>query len=376
MQRKPLIIIFVVVHAILTSCGGGNAGAAPEGERIPMEYADLLTLSQCDGYVYAQIRNPWDTTTVLHSYILIARDTPLPGSLPKGDVVRTPLRASVVYTLVHTALIDELGAYDQIRGVCDRRYITIDKLQADCRKGRIRDLGEGLNPDIEGIIDLAPDAILLSPFQNAGGYGRLGKLGIPIIECADYMETSAMGRAEWIKFYGLLYGREEQAQAIFDSVAHNYGQLRQLAHTAHTRPTVVTDLKYGSTWYVPGGNSTTGRLLADAAADYIYRETTDCGSLALDPETVFDRAIDADIWIIRYNQATDKTYSELAAEYANYTQMQAFRRHNVYACNTEQVPFYREAPFHPDLLLRDFIKILHPELLPHHRLRYYKRMEK
>jgi len=375
---KPLLnIIFVVALAILTSCGGGRAGfSAQAGEEIPLEYADLLSLTQCDGYTYAQIRNPWDTTAVLHAYILVGRDQPLPRPLPRGDVVRIPLQRSVVNTLVHCALVDELGAYGQIKGVCDLPYISIDKIQQAVLDGQIQDLGEGLNPNIERLIELAPDAILLSPFQNDGGYGRLSKLGIPVIECADYMETSALGRAEWIRFYGLLYGREEQARAIFDGVARRYNALSRLAASAPDRPTVVTDLKYGSAWYVPGGNSTTGRLLADAGGDYVFKETAENGSIALDPEVVFDRAIDADIWVIRYNQATDKTYDELAREYANYARMSAFRRRSVYACNTERVPFYSQVPFHPDLLLADFIKILHPALLADQPLRYYQRMEK
>ncbi len=368
-------IILLLALAISTSCGGGSASSTAQGEEIPMQYADLLRMKQCDGYVYVQVLNPWDSASVLHSYILVDKSASMPAYLPKGDVVRVPLQNSVVYSLVHCALIDEIGAYDQIRGVCDLRYIDMQKVQDDVRRGKIRNLGEGLNPNIEDIIDMSPDAILLSPFQNAGGYGRLSKLSIPIIECADYMETSAMGRAEWIRFFGLLYGCQQQADSIFAEVSREYETLKSLAATATTHPTVITDLKYGSTWYVPGGRSTTGRLLSDAAADYIYKDNPDNGSLALAPEVVFERSMNADIWIIRYNQATSKTYDEIAQEYTNYSRMRAFTNHNIYACNTLLVPFYSEVPFHPDRLLREFVKILHPELLPEYQLQYYQRIE-
>ena len=375
-SQSSFYIIFVVAFAILASCGGGNAlSVSAEGTDVEMEYADLLTMKQCDGYIYAEIRNPWDTATVLHSYILIDKNAPQPKHLPKGDIVRTPLSNSVVYTLVHCGLIDELGAYNQIKGVCDLRYIDIPKLQRDVKAGKIKDLGEGLNPNIEDVIDMSPDAILLSPFQDDGGYGRLGKLGIPIVECADYMETSALGRAEWMKFYGLLYGKEQVADSLFRSIVSRYNELKQLARTAKEHPTVVTDTKYGAMWYVPAGGSTTGRLLADAGADYIFKDYPESGNLTLAPETVFDMAADAEFWMIRYNQATDKTYDELAQEYANYSQMAAFRHHNIYACNTDHIPFYKEAPFHPELLLEDLIKIFHPGILKDSGLRYYKRME-
>ena len=368
-------IILLLALVISTSCGGGSASSV-EGEEIPMHYADLLRMKQCDGYVYVQVLNPWDSASVLHSYILIEKNAPVPAGKPKGDIVRVPLENSVVYSLVHCALIDEIGGYDKIRGVCDLRYITMDKVQRDAKKGKIRNLGEGLNPNIEDIIDMSPDAILLSPFQNAGGYGRLSKLGVPIIECADYMETSAMGRAEWVRFFGMLYGCQQQADSIFNSVRQNYESLKKLAATAQTHPSVITDLKYGATWYVPGGKSTTGMLLADAAANYIYKDNTDNGSLALEPEVVFEKAMDADIWIIRYNQAVSKTYDDIAQEYTNYSRMRAFTNHNIYACNTEFVPFYSEVPFHPDRLLRDYIKILHSELLPDYTLEYYERIKK
>ena len=377
MKYKPhfLFIIFVVAIAILTACGGGNALATDAaGEEIEVQYASLLTLRRGEGYVYAQIRNPWDSTAILHSYVLIDKEAELPKDLPKGDIVRTPLTNSVVYTMVHCGLIDELGAYQRIKGVCDLRYIEIDKVQRDVRQGKIRDLGEGLNPNIEDVIDMSPDAILLSPFQNDGGYGRLGKLGIPIIECADYMETSALGRAEWMKFYGMLYGREDFADSLFSQIVLRYDSLRHMAATAKERPTVVTDLKYGAIWYVPGGNSTTGHLLADAGADYIFKDTPESGNLSLAPETVFDHAVNAEFWLIRYNQATEKTYDELAQEYANYANLSAFRNRNIYACNTELTAFYREAPFHPDLLLKDYIKIFHPDLLKSHKNRYYKKL--
>lgn len=341
-----------------------------------MDYSSLLTIQQCEDYIYAQIKDPWDSAHILHKYILVDKDAERPATLPEGDVVRIPLTNSVVYTSVHCSLVDELGAYSSIKGVCDLKYIDIEKLQKDCSEGKIADLGEGTNPNIEAIIELSPDAILLSPFQNSGGYGKLGKLGIPIIECADYMETSALGRAEWMKFYGLLFGKKETGETLFSNVETEYNDLKTLAEKAEQRPTVITDFKFGSSWYVPGGNSTVGRILADAGADYIFKERPESGSVPLDPEVVFDRAIDAECWVVKYSQATEKTYAEIATDYSNYSKMAAFKNRNIYACNTIKVPFYEETPFHPNRLLKDYVKIFHPELLPDYKLRYFSKIEK
>lgn len=361
---------------LLCSCNANRTSAdVADGTVVEMKYADLLTLTECDGYIYAQVRNPWDSVGVLHSYVLVEKGDDLPADLPEGDVIRIPLSNSVVYTSVHNSLLDEIGAYSAIRGVCDLKYIDIQKLQDDVKAGRIVDLGESTSPDIEAIIDLSPDAILLSPFQNSGSYGRLGKLGIPIVECADYMETSALGRAEWMRFYGLLYGKADAADSLFNVVSSEYNDLKVLAAKAETTPTVITDFKFGASWYVPGGNSTVGRLLADAASDYIFKDRPESGSVPLDPEVVFDAAIDAEFWVAKYSQTTDKTYEEIAQDYGSYSRMAAFRNRNIYACNTALVPFYEETPFHPNRLLKDYVKIFHPDLLPDYQLRYFKKIQ-
>jgi len=376
MKKRLSILLIVVIEIIaIASCRKSDSAVSLDGKTVEMQYADLLTMHECDGYVYAQVRNPWDSASVLHSYILVDKDKPMPESLPEGDVVRVPVENAVVYTAVHCALLYEIGAYDCIGGVCDLKYIKLDRLQQDCKADKVKNLGEGTTPNIEGIIDLSPDAILLSPFQNSGTYGKVGKLGIPIIECADYMETSALGRAEWMRFYGYLTGHRAEADSVFSLVEKEYNDLKALAQSAKEYPKVITDLKFGSSWYVPGGNSTVGKLLKDAKVDYVFKDREESGSIPMNPETVFENAIDADVWIIKYNQAEDKSYDEIAAEYANYANIKAFKQHNIYACNTAYVPYYEETPFHPERLLKDYIKIFHPSLLKGYSLRFYKRTQ-
>lgn len=364
------------VLLLLTSCQGGGTALSLTGDGIEMRHAHLLTLTEGDGYVCAEITNPWDTATVLHRYVLVQRDKELPKELPEGDVVRIPLQNTVVYTSVHCGLINELDAFSAVKGVCGARYISLEKCVKGIANGTIADLGEDTSPNMEKIIDINPDAILLSPFQNSGNYGRLGKLGIPIIECADYMENEALGRAEWMRFYGLLYGKEAKADSLFASIEKEYTQLRDSVAAIDNlaKPTVISDLKFGSSWYVVGANSTTGRLFADAGADYVFNDEKASGSVPYDPEVVFDRGQGADIWLIKYNQAQPKTYDELARDYSNYAQMKAFTTRNIYACNTHFVPFYEETPYHPERLLRDYIKIFHPDLLPNHKLRYFQKL--
>ena len=377
-MKKILLSAYIVTWVLLLSaCGGGSKTSSlqAEGDTVRMKYSSLLQIVKHADYTVVTIRNPWDTLKVLHTYLLADREKPLPEHLPEGTVVRTPLQKSVIYSSVHCSLWSELDELKGIGGVCGLEYIKLPQIQEGCRNGSIVNVGNSMNPDIERIIDLRPDAILLSPFENSGGYGRVGKLNIPIIECADYMETSALGRAEWMRLYGLLLGKEAQADSLFAGIEKEYLTLTQQVKSQNLkRPTVISEMKNSSAWYIPGGNSTMGRLYQDAGADYVFAYLSNSGSVPLAFETVFDRGGNADIWLIKYNQPQDKTYSELERDYAPYARFKAFQDRKIYGCNTNHIPFYEESPFHPELLLKDLIKIFHPELLPDYDLKYFSNL--
>ena len=376
MKQISFFLTLWVTVLLLSACGGKNstASGSAQGDTIPLHYSSNLSLIDYEDYIVAQLRNPWDTAKILHTYVLVDKNQPLPQELPQGTLFRTPLSKAVIYSSVHCSLLKDFGALNSIGGVCDLKYIKLPEIEEGCRNGTIADVGDGMNPNIEKIIDLHPDAILLSPFENSGGYGRVEKLNVPIIECADYMETSSLGRAEWMRFYGLLFGKKTEADAMFAAVERNYKDLQELVKPISFAPSVMCDLKTSSTWYTPGGNSTIAKLYSDAGANYIFREDTHSGSLPYPFEVIFEKGQQTDFWLIRYNQPVDKTYGELEKEFAPYAGFRAFKERNIYGCNTNRVPFYEETPFHPDWLLKDLIKIFHPSLLEGYELRYYNKL--
>ena len=376
MKQIYFFLTFWVTVLLLSACSGKNstASGSAQGDTIPLHYSANLSLIDYEDYIVAQLRNPWDTTKILHTYVLVDKKQPLPQELPQGTLVRTPLSKAVIYSSVHCSLLKDLGALNSIGGVCDLKYIKLPEIEEGCRNGTITDVGDGMNPNIERIIDLHPDAILLSPFENSGGYGRVEKLNVPIIECADYMETSSLGRAEWMRFYGLLFGEAQKADSLFAEVEKNYNELKALVAPLSSAPSVISELKNGSAWYVPGGKSTSARIYADAGANYVFADDEHSGSVPLAFETVFDKGQNADFWLIKYNQAIDKTYKELEQDYAPYTGFRAFKERNIYGCNTGKVDFYEDSPFHPDRLLKDLIKIFHPTLLEGYELKYFTKL--
>ena len=374
MKRNSLLICLFAV-LFLSSCGGRSktASALANGDTIPLRYAENLTLMSYPGYTLATLRNPWDTLHTLHTYILVPKDRELPAHLPAGTVVRTPLSKSVIYSSVHCGLMDNLGVFGSIGGVCDLKYIKLPAVHEACRRGAIADCGDGMNPDMERIIDLHPDAILLSPFENSGGYGKLDNLNIPIIETADYMETSPLGRAEWIKFYGLLYGADK-ADSLFAAIEKGYLSLKAQAAKLPKGLSVITERKMGSVWYSPGGKSTMGILLKDANARYIFADDEHSGSLSLSPEQVIARGREVDVWAFKYFGGQPLSRAALLQEYDGYKALRAFQTGNIYECNTDRIPYFETVSFHPEILLREFILLSHPQAKGLGALRFYRKM--
>lgn len=374
-KHSSIALLLFSVLITLASCRGNSTEASYSGDTIKLKYAKQLQIIKCEGYTVVTLNDPWKQGKTLHTYILVPSDKKLPSNLPQGTIVRTPLQRAVVTTSVHCGLIMSFGKHNNIKGVCDVKYINLPWIQQQCKDKKIADCGNGITPTLEKIIEINADAILISPFQNSGGYGRLNEWKKPIIETADYMETSALGRAEWMKFYGMLFGAEKQADSIFNDVETKYNHLKQIAKASKTKHSVIIDKINSSVWYVPGGQSTIGQIIADANASYPFSDEKSSGSLALPFESVLEKAGNSDIWLIRYNSPQKATYKSLLTENSGYAQFKAFKDKMVFGCNTYSNTFYEDTPFHPDVLLRDIIIITHPEITTLGETKYFEHIK-
>lgn len=365
------IIVLMFLSSLMTSCRNGSSAEDDFQEEIlEVKYADGFRLVQGEGYRRIDIVNPWDTTRLLCSYILVERTEELPQRLPQGCVLRTPLRNSLLFSSVHCALMQELECLDAIGGVCDKDYIYVDELRRRLAEGKLVDAGSSVAPDLEQIIDLAPDAILLSPYENSR-YDRLENSNIPIVECADYMETSPLGRAEWVRVFGWLYGCEEKSDSLFAVVEEAYNTTCKRIAQVDTYPKVITERRSGAVWYVPGGKSYMAKILADAGAEYPWRENSSSGSIPLSFEQVFAEAQDAEFWLIKHHSEADLSYRTLVDEYAPYARFKAYELQQIYDCNTRYYRYYEETPFHPERLLQDLGAIFHPQLFEDYTPYYF-----
>lgn len=350
-MKSEIVILLLLLVCSLAACGGRQVRRdTADGDTIPLRYARNLTIVEYPHYTQVTIRNPWDTTRVLNSYTLVKE----PHGM-KGEVV-VPLKKLAVFTSVHCSLLMELGCKDRIGGICEPEYIHIPYIHRALKEGRIIDLGNGMEPNLERIMALQPDAIMLSPFENSGGYGRLERMGIPLIECAEYMESTPLGRAEWIRFYGRLLGKAALVDSLFLQTERSYLRLRQAASKAQQKPRLICETPQSGYWYVPGGQSTMGIMYQDAGADYLFRDIEGSGSTALSIERVLDRALTAQVWLIKHHGRL--TREQIVRDVPALSNIPA----RICLCDTYTSCFYEETPFHPDVLLGNLIQILHPEL--------------
>ena len=435
---KTKYLLWALLALAITSCQGGKtaAGDGDGGDTVKMKYAQLLTIVKHGGecgehngeyaeyngkYAEVTIANPWKEGTLLHRYILVPKGEEgnktvarlamqrSAGARCVTDTVRTPVENSAVFTSPHCQLLYELGCGQAIRGVCDLNYINIpDVKKRTASAGNhgsssaIADCGSSMAPDIERIIALKPEAILVSPFENSGGYGKLDKLHIPLIEVADYMEASPLGRAEWMKFYGMLFEKSDakdskteissskagifqnKADSLFAKIEKEYLNLKAAAKKLPAGLSVLTERKTGSVWYVPGGQSTIGILLKDANARYIFSEDQHSGSLAMSPEQILAKAKNIDVWAFKYFEGKPLSRSQLLQEYAGYKSLAAFGSSRIYQVDTSREPYFEITSFHPEVLLREFILLSHPadnarfakydkEIRKLGKLRFYKK---
>lgn len=397
------IIFGALVVLLVVACQGSKTASGEGGDTLQMKYAELLTIvKHNDGaYTEAIIENPWKKGTTLHKYILVPKgkegdetvarlkdDIRENATLQMGshcDIVRTPLESNVVFTAPHCQLMYELGCKNAITGVCDKDYINIPDIKERVKlsDGKastsdtdkvIIDCGSSMQPDIERIIALKPEGLFISPFENSGGYGKLDKLHIPIIETADYMETSPLGRAEWMKFYGLLFKSEERSDSLFSSIEKEYLALKAEAAKLPQGLSILTERKMGSVWYVPGGKSTMGILLKDANAKYIFADDTHSGSLAYGPERILSKGTQVDVWAFKYFGGKALSKNDLLAEYEGYKVLKAFNSNSIYQVDTSTQPYFELTSFHPEILLREFIILAHPKATQFGKLRFYQHL--
>lgn len=325
-----------------------------------IKYAEGLSIQAMDGYSLVTINTAANKAL---NYILFTNEKPAVDNI--DEFIKVPIQSIICTSTSHLPAFDLLKAEHKLIGFPSTEWIYDSSLVENVKKGALQDVGQKQGMNEEKILSLKPDAFMAYQMPGTNkDFSTLQQSNISIIYNADFLETTPLGRAEWIKLTAALLGKEALADSIFKVIEQNYLQYKLEVATLSTLPHVMTGLMYGDTWYMPGGKSYASRFITDAAGGYIWNNNQETGSLALGFENVLDRAQNAEFWI---GVGSVETYEELAQTDERYTYFEAFEKRKIFSytkrVNAKGGNDYLESGYsRPDLVLKDYIKMLHPEI--------------
>jgi len=346
-------------------------------EKTALEYASGFTVEYFGNYKVVTVTRPWSGSAQTFQYVLVQCGTPAPDDFEDALTVEVPASSFVSMSTTYLPMLEDLGRLDALVAVDNGIYVYNPAVRERLAAGEIAEVGRDADVNVEAVLDLDPSLIMASSLGfDTDAHPVLLAAGLPVVVNGDYVEPTALGRAEWVKFIALFYNEEARAAEVFGEIAGQYNEAAALAAGVEQRPTVFANTPFDDVWYMPGGDSYTAHMFADAGADYLWADDTSAPTLFLDFETVFDTAKDAEIWLnpFAYDLEGLATTDERFREFA------AFQSGQVYAYNARETElggndFFESGAARPHIVLMDLIKIFHPDLLPDHELFYYRQLQ-
>ena len=374
---KYLKSSFFVLATFVLLLTGGCSGNSSKEQKVSLdsaEYAKGFRYTEYDNYTLLDIVSPWDSTASLGQFVLAEKNFVLPSELDREyKRINIPIESAVGSNTTQCENIIRLNSLEIITAVFEANYIQSASLKERISQGKVVDLGESSQMNVEQVIQLNPSLIFTSPYEGQKD-NKMSTLQTTLLPYLDYMEDTPLGQVEWIKVIGLLLDKKELADSLFSATEDKYQELCKLCSNIEDKPTVFGEIKTGSTWYISSGKSYIANMYKDAGADYIFRGITQTGSVPYSEEKVFDEAFNADFWLIKHHHPVDLTLTSLKQQEPLYSEFEAYKDGDVFFCNTSKKPYYEEVSLYPDRLLSDLIAIFHPSLLPNHQFYYYQKM--
>lgn len=344
--------------------------------QIDLKYAQKFTLEQDEHGWVMTVKEPYKGSREIIKTRIAKRGTKPPEQgMP---IIYTPVRSVISLSTVNLPHLSALNEVASIVGVDSFQYINTEAVLKRVEADQIREVGEFQNLNVEKVMELRPDLVLTYTTGQAkyDTHHRLRKAGVQTLVLASYLEGSPLGRAEWIKLFGLLYDKVEEANEIFEGIDQRYLAMKKLTAKVKDRPSVLCNAPFGNTWYVPGGKSYRAELLADAGADYLWKDNTESGALPLAFEKVFEVAHRADIWLVS-SHLPWRNYEDVLKSDPRYEHFQAYKNKKMVSNDKRSNPkggndIYEKGTLYPDLVLKDLIQIFHPQLLEQTPLTFYR----
>jgi iron complex transport system substrate-binding protein len=364
-QKRPLDPAFFAAHQFV---------------KEPVIYANGFTLQTDKSNSLVTIINPWQNALNVKYFYLLSDTLKRSQIIDESHwFIKTPVKRVVCLSTTHIGFIGFIHESGSIVGISGKNYVVNEELRSKISRDQLPDVGYDENLSFELILKLKPDVVLAYGVSGTvtNTVRKLNELGIPTILIAEYLEEVPLAKMEWIKVFGALYGCKDFAMHKFDSVANQYNQLALLAGKASNKPTVLLGLPWRGTWYISGGKSYIARLVTDAGGEYIFNNLMFNESRPIALEKVFERALHAEFWL---NSGDARTKDDLFSVDERFNRLSPVFNDHVYNNNKMISPsggnaFYESGVVEPEIILSDLIYILHPQLLPSHQLKYYRKLQ-
>ena len=343
-----------------------------------IQYAKGFTITNYNSYKKITVIAPWPGSTETFNYLLVKKGMPIPNHEEGTKIIQVPIDRVIVVSTTNIPTLEYLCVDDRLIGFPNTKFISSKKTRARIDNGEIKDLGNDLEMNLELLLELNPELVIgFSVNGTNKTLDRIEKLGIPITLDGAWTEQHPLGRAEWIKFIAAFFNKDEEAKTIFKTIETNYIKAKEIAKKAILKPVVSSGSMFKDVWNIPGGKSFVAKYLEDANTDYLWKSNDNNGSLQLNFESVLEKAQNAELWIGAGN-FDDK--SQMTKKHKGYTFFDAYKNNNIYTYTKKKsekggLLYYELGSLRPDLILKDIIKIAHPELLTDYETYFFKRLE-
>ncbi|MCX4279317.1 ABC transporter substrate-binding protein [Muribaculum sp.] len=380
MQKCKSFLSLCLLIVLLAACNGKKTASISDfsNQLYTPEYASGFSIKGADGYESSiiTVTNPWQGADSITTQLFIARGGESAPEGFTGQVLEGDASRIVAMSSTHIAMLDAVGEAGRVVGVSGIDYISNPVIAAN--RDSIGDVGYEGNINYELLISLDPDLVLLYGVNGASSMeGKLNELGIPFMYVGDYLEESPLGKAEWMVALSEVVGKRTEGEQVFGGIPVRYNDLKKrVADTVLDAPSVMLNTPYGDSWFMPSTESYVARLVKDAGGDYIYKKNTGNASLPIDLEEAYKLTSEADMWL---NVGMANTLDELKTSCPKFSDTRCFRNGSVWNNNLKTNvaggnDYYESAVVNPDILLRDLVKIFHPELVEEDFV-YYRRLK-
>lgn len=349
-----------------------------QGKEIEVSNANGFSITNYDDYKIVTVNNPWPKAEKKFTYVLSRKGTQLPTDLEYDQKVTIPVKKIVVTSTTHIPSLESLEVENTLVGFPNTKYVSSKKTRALIDAGQVKELGKNESINTEVLLDIQPDVVIGFAVESGNKtFETIKKSGIPVIYNGDWTEADPLGKAEWIKFFGAFYDKEDLATTLFNQIKTEYNKAKKLALKSDNQPNVLCGAMYKDVWYLPYGDSWQAKFIDDANANYLYTNTSGNGSISLAFESVLEKSQKADYWIA---PGAFTSYDAMMNASEHYNKFEAFQQKKIYSFagvtgETGGALYYELAPNRPDLVLKDLIKIFHPEVLPNYETTFFKPLE-